>query len=158
MDLVGYTGTIKAQAAETYQSDWFDVTDSESFLNYTGTVYKNIVGWYPLVRMGFNNSVYSTGANGTQMGYPAQAMANVVNGVLTSITILDPGLGYLAPPLITILGDGAGATAVATLGSQGTVSSINVVTGGSGYRANPLNNIAATVVISTGRVENILYR
>ena len=157
MDLVGYTGTIKAQAAQNYQSTWHDVSESFSYYNKTGTVYINVIGYHPLLRLGFNNSIYTTGLETPALGQPAQATITVANGVVQSISVSIAGAGYLAPPLVEILGDGAGATAVATI-MDGSVSAINVVTGGSGYRPNPPTMIAATVVISTGRVENLLYR
>jgi hypothetical protein len=46
MDLVGYTGTIKAQAAQNYQSTWHDVSESFSYYNKTGTVYVNVIGYH----------------------------------------------------------------------------------------------------------------
>lgn len=158
MDLVGYTGTIKAQAAENYQSVWYNVSESVQYLNKTGTVHFTVYGWYPLLRLGFNNSVYTTGTNGMVMGYPAQASAVVSNnGVIGTISVINPGQGYLAPPLVEIFGDGAGAIAEATV-SNGQVTGITVINGGSGYRPIPPTNYAATVVISTGRVENLFYR
>ena len=158
MDLVGYTGTIKAQAAENYQSDWFDISDSVQYYNETRTIYWNIEGWHPIVRLAFNNSVYTTdiGNNGA-LGWPAQARVSVDNGVVTSVGVLNGGYGYLAPPLVEIFGTGAGATATATV-SGGSVESIIVIAGGSGYRVVPPNNQEAYCVISTGRVENLVYR
>ena len=157
MDLVGYTGTIKAQAAENYQSRWYDVSESVSYFNKTGTVHFNVLGYYPLLRLGFNNSIYTTGATFPALGQPAQATAIVVDGVVQSITVNINGAGYLAPPLVEIFGDGAGATAVATV-ADGEVTGIDVITGGSGYRPNPPTMTEAVVTITTGRVENLLYR
>ena len=37
LDLIGYTGTIKAQAAQNYQSIWYNVTESIQYLNVTDT-------------------------------------------------------------------------------------------------------------------------
>lgn len=158
MDLVGYTGSIKVQAAENYQSVWTNVTESRQYINETRTIYWTVVGWYPLLRLCLNNSVYTTGLNGNNvLGYPAQAIPTVVNGVVTDIQLLSGGSGYLAPPLITILGSGAGATATAQV-SNGMVTGITVTNGGSGYRPIPPTGTAATVVISTGEVTNIFYR
>ena len=158
MDLVGYTGTIKAQAAENYQSDWYDISDSVQYYNETRTIHWNIAGWHPIVRLAFNNSVYTTNlANNGALGWPAQAKVTATSGVVTSIGVLNGGYGYMAPPLVEIFGTGAGATATATV-SNGSVVSINVVTGGSGYRVVPPNNQEAYCVISTGRVENLVYR
>lgn len=179
MDLIGYTGTIKAQAAENYESIPYNVTDSTTYYNYTGTIYMNIIGWYPLVRMVFNNSIFSTP---TQPGTPAIAYAICEGGVVSSIMVTNGGSGYLAPPQIDIIGDGAGATARAIMSATypighphagmgyGSVVGIEVVTGGSGYWVVPNagintpyypvapNNQGAMVLIGTGFVDNLYYR
>ena len=49
-----------------------------------------------------------------------------------SISILNPGFGYTSTPIVTILGDGTGATARATV-VNGQVSSITVTNGGVNY-------------------------
>ena len=166
MTLDGYTGTIKAQAAENYESLWYNVTDSTTYLNKTGTIYMNIVGWYPLIRMCFNNSIFAVP---DQPSSPAIAFATTTNGVLTGITVTNGGTGYLAPPKIEIIGDGAGATAEATV-SGGVVTGITVTNGGSGYWYLPNagfgvgyyptspTQTGAAVVISTGYVVDLLYR
>ena len=166
MTLDGYTGTIKAQAAENYESIWYNVTESTTYYNKTGTIYMNIVGWHPLLRVCFNNSIFAVP---DQPGIPAIAYATTENGVVTSITVTNGGAGYLAPPKINIIGDGAGATAEAVI-SGGSVVAINVTNGGSGYwylpnagfgiglyPTNPAETGAA-VVISTGYVVDLLYR
>ena len=167
MTLDGYTGTIKAQAAADYEAVPYNVTESVTYLNHTGTIYLNIVGWYPLVRVCFNNSIFAVpGGN----GIPAQAYAICENGVVTSINVQNAGRGYLAPPKINILGEGAGATAEATIDSNGEISSITVTNGGSGYwlvpnagintpyYPVPPNNQGAMVIISNGYVVDLLYR
>jgi hypothetical protein len=179
MDLIGYTGTIKAQAAENYESIPYNVTDSTTYYNYTGTIYMNIVGWYPLIRMVFNNSIFSVP---TQPGIPAIAYAVCEGGVVSSIEVTNGGSGYLAPPQIDIVGDGSGATAEAVMSATyppghphagmgyGSVVGINVITGGSGYWVVPNagvntpyypvapNNQGAMVLIGTGFVDNLYYR
>jgi len=179
MDLIGYTGTIKAQAAENYESVPYNVTESTTYYNYTGTIYMNIVGWYPLVRLCFNNSIFSVP---TQPGIPAIAYAICEGGVVSSIMVTNGGMGYLAPPQIDIIGDGAGATAEAVMSATyppghphagmgyGSVVGINVITGGSGYWVVPNagintpyypvapNNQGAMVLIGTGFVDNLFYR
>ena len=158
MDLLGYTGSIKVQAAENYQSMWYNVSESTQYLNKTGTVHHHVIGYYPLLRLCFNNSVFTTGLNNS-FGAAALATALVSNGVVTGATITYGGLGYLAPPLIEIFGDGAGATATSTINpADGSVSSITITNGGSGYRPIPPTNTQAVIVISTGKIENILYR
>lgn len=179
MDLIGYTGTIKAQWAENYQSIWHNITESTTYYNEYKTIHMNVVGWYPLLRLCFNNSVYATPM---VPGFAASAYAFCEDGVLTSIQIQNGGSGYLAPPKIDILGDGAGAVAEAVMSNTypdghplagigyGTVVSVNVINGGSGYwpvpsagvntAAYPVppQNQGALVVISTGFVVDLLYR
>jgi hypothetical protein len=159
LDLLGYTGTIKVQGAENYQSQWYNVTDSVQYLNKTGVVHIHVIGYHPILRLAFNNSVYTTGLNGS-IGAPASATALVSDaGVIVGANITYKGMGYLAPPLIEFIGDGAGATATSAINTNtGELTTINVVTGGSGYRPIPPTNTQAQIVISTGRVSNILYR
>ena len=167
MTLDGYTGTIKAQAAADYESVPYNVTESTTYLNHTGTIYLNVIGWYPLLRVCFNNSIFSVpGGN----GIPAQAYAICEDGVVTSINVQNAGSGYLAPPKINILGEGAGARAEATIGGNGEIASITVTNGGSGYwlvpnagintpyYPVPPNNQGAMVIISTGYITDLLYR
>jgi hypothetical protein len=157
LDLTGYTGTIKAQAAENYQSNWYNVTESTQYLNSTETIYINIVGWHPLLRVCFNNSVYTTGFYQRAVGTPATATAVVVAGAVTGVTLLSGGTGYLAAPLVEFAGEGAGAAATATI-SNGSVTGFTLVSGGSGYRPAPPTMQTAQVIISTGHVSNLLYR
>ncbi len=149
MDLVHYTGTLKLQAADNYQSNWYDVTESRQYHDRTETVYFNAVGFYPLLRVALNNSI----------GAGASATATVENGVVTGVTVTNPGSGYAAAPYVQILGNGAGATAEAAIGNSGTVSTITVTNGGSGYLPLQYQGLtAATVEISNGLVNNIQYR
>lgn len=149
MDLDHYTGTVKAQAAQDYQSVWYDVTDSYSFFDETSHWHLNVVGFHPLIRLAFNNS----------QGFGATANATVTNGVVTAITLTNSGQGYVAPPRLQILGNGAGARAVTTLGNNDQVAGITILDGGAGYL--PLQyqgTVAATVLIDTGTITNLQYR
>jgi hypothetical protein len=149
IELEHYTGTVKLQAADNYQSYWYDVSESRQYFDHSGIVYFNAVGFYPLLRVAFNNSI----------GAGAAATATVENGVVTAISVVNPGQDYVAAPYVQILGNGAGATAEADVGSGGTVSSITVTNGGSGYLPLQYQGLtAATVVITNGVVENIRYR
>jgi hypothetical protein len=166
MTLDGYTGTIKAQAAENYQSLFYNVTESTTYYNETRTIYMNIIGWHPLLRLCFNNSIFGVP---DQPSSPALAVATVEDGVVTAINITNGGSGYLAPPRIVIIGNGSGAIATATINDTGVVTGITVTNGGSGYwplpslgpnvpaPANPAN-LGAAVMITTGFVVDILYR
>jgi len=154
MDLLNYTGTIKAQGATTYQSIWYNATESTTYYNKSGPIYLNVIGWHPLIRLAFNNSIFATT---DPPGLPATATATVVDGIVTGISITNPGSGYLAAPSVDIIGDGAGAIVTATI-SDGQVATMTIVNGGSGYRPNPPTMTAALVSINTGYVVNILYR
>jgi hypothetical protein len=148
MDMDHFTGTVKFQAAENYQSIWYDVTDSYEFLDEIDTQYFNIVGYYPLMRAAFNN----------QYGWGAQGTLVVTNGVVTSITVTSGGSGYLAPPKVQILGNGSGCIAEAVL-ANGVVVAINIIDGGSGY--TPLQYQSTnygTALITPGTVTNLQYR
>jgi hypothetical protein len=59
--------------------------------------------------------------------------ANIINGEIDTIDIIDPGFGYRTTPYVEIDGDGFGANAVITLNSQGKVSSISVMSKGRKY-------------------------
>jgi hypothetical protein len=149
MDLVHYTGTVKLQGAQDYEAEWYNVTESREYLDATKSVYFNAVGYHPLLRIALNTSI----------GYGATATANVVDGVVQSISLNNYGNFYVAAPYVQILGYGSGATAVATVSPNGTVATITVTNGGSGYL--PLQfqgSTAATVAITNGVVENIQYR
>jgi hypothetical protein len=148
-DLDHFTGAIKVQAAENYESVFHDVSESREYTDDTKTDYFNIVGYHPLLRLALNNSV----------GYGASGTVTVVNGVVTAVTLNNPGQFYVAAPYVQILGNGAGAVAEAVLGGNGTVSSVTVVNGGSGYLPIQFQGgVAATAFFSNGKVENVQYR
>ena len=147
-----YTGNIKAQAAENYESTWYDVTDIHSFYNKTGVDYINVLGYHPLLRLDLNS--YS----GAEIVGPATANAQAANGVITGITVTNSGNGYLAPPKVSIVGLGAGAVAEAEI-TNGQVSAINVINGGQGYTPSPAQpTVPAAVFITTGAVTDIICR
>ena len=167
--MLNYTGTIKVQAAENYQSIWYNVTDSVTYYNETKTEQITIVGWYPLLRLAFNNSLFSTPTNTVKT--PAVAYAICEDGLVTDVIIANNGSGYLAPPRIDFIGNGAGAKAVATIGPNGSLASITVTDPGSGYwpvpnfgnpNAQPLpiapNQQGAIVAITTGFIVDLWYR
>lgn len=166
-DLVHYTGTIKVQGAENYESVWYNVTESFEYFDETSTIHINVIGWHPILRMAFNNSIFATP---NIPGIPALAYGICVDGVLTEIVVQNGGHGYGAKPLVSIIGNGAGAVAEANIDENGTVTSIDVINGGAGYlplasgavntAAYPVppQNQGVIVVISTGYATNLLYR
>lgn len=149
MDLDHFTGTVKFQAAQDYESVWYDVTQSWEFLDETSTQYFNVIGFHPLIRAAFNNS----------LGSGAQATAVVEDGVITAINVTNAGQGYVAPPKVQILGNGSGAEAIVTAVGNGQIGAITVTNGGAGYL--PLQyqgTVAAQVYITNGTITNLQYR
>ena len=77
----------------------------------------------------------------------AAANATVDNsGTVTSITVTNPGFGYLpapaAAPIVTLSGGGGkGATATANIGLNGQITSINITNAGTGYTSSPTVSI-----------------
>jgi hypothetical protein len=63
----------------------------------------------------------------------AEIRANIIDGEINSIDVINPGFGYKIPPPIEFEGDGIGAEAVAVLDTQGRVSRINIVNSGRKY-------------------------
>ena len=73
----------------------------------------------------------------------ATAQAQVVNGFVVGVTVINPGRGYTEPPLVVIRGgNGTGATAVATI-ADGAVTGITITNPGSGYSEQPSVLIAS---------------
>jgi len=54
-------------------------------------------------------------------------------GGIQNISIINPGFSYQYPPTVTILGDGTGATAAATISQNGKLSAITVTSAGNNY-------------------------
>ena len=51
-------------------------------------------------------------------GIRATTICTIVNGVPNSVIITNPGLGYIAPPIITISGGGGGSGTLATFAAS----------------------------------------
>lgn len=152
LEMTHFTGNIKAQGAENYESVFYNVGNVTSYYNQSGTVYLNVEGFHPLIRLAVDQY------NGNYSATAATANAIVINGSVQSIDITYAGSGYLAAPNITIVGTGAGAVAEAEIGPGGSVTAINVISGGSGYVIPPSGNLAAGVQINTGFITDIVYR
>jgi hypothetical protein len=70
---------------------------------------------------------------GTVRVRPAVLRANIVDGSIESVTIVDSGFGYKVPPSFDINGNGTRANIGLSLDSQGRVSSASVISPGQGY-------------------------
>ena len=152
MEMDHFTGNVKAQGAQNYESVWVDVTEQQSYYNKTGTDYINVLGYHPLLRL------VADQWPGTEQVQLATATAYGANGVITSITVTQSGYGYLAPPRVNIIGLGAGAVAEAEIEGN-SVSAINVINGGQGYVSNPQqSNQIAAVSLNRGAIVSILVR
>jgi hypothetical protein len=78
---------------------------------------------------------------------------SLTNGV-ESISILNPGFGYAYVPTITILGDGIGASAHATV-TSGRISSIVVDSAGTGY-TNAIAVVTPNTNDTTGQFASLV--
>ncbi len=68
----------------------------------------------------------------------------VASPIVSAISVVVPGSGYLTPPNVTITGgNGTGATATAIIDGTGAVTSIQLDTVGSGYTAVPTVTLSA---------------
>ena len=92
-------------------------------------------------------------------GWGASATATVVNGMVTGITVNNSGQNYIAAPNVLIIGNGAGARAVASIGSDGGIGPITVTDPGSGYLPVTFGSpVYASVIINNGTITNLMYR
>ena len=83
---------------------------------------------------------------------------------------LPPGVRYpnCIPPIVRIVGDGIGANAVPVVGSNGSIFSVEVTSGGLGYTVEPTvmivdnsgygNGATANAIIENGKVSSIYVR
>lgn len=82
-------------------------------------------------------------------GAGAQAGAiTFASGAITAIAVAAGGTGYTAPRVL-ITGDGAGATATATV-AGGVVTAITVTAGGAGYTVATVHVVEGPVVVLAG--------
>ena len=72
-------------------------------------------------------------------------------GGIESISIINPGIKYQKAPIVTITGDGTGATAIATINSTGTLKAITITGKGSGY-----TSAVVTITAAEGDTTGIL--
>lgn len=98
--------------------------------------------------------IIDTGLVGS--GATASATINEF-GIITSVTITNPGTGYVTPVVsfveniatVQVLNGGSGATATATV-AGGIITGVTITAGGSGYYLNPLVTIIDPLGVGTG--------
>lgn len=69
-------------------------------------------------------------------GFGARAAANVAGGAVTSIDLIQGGYNYISPT-ISLIGDGQGALLLPEIDANGTITSITITKGGTGYTTAP---------------------
>lgn len=102
-----------------------------------------------------NTYVYANGgtiANGGNAITVGQALlAPTGNGVsATGLTV--SGSGFIAAPLVTITGDGTGATAVAEVDASGNLTGITITNPGTGYTTAPAFALVGGGIGNTGSI------
>ncbi len=81
--------------------------------------------------------------------------ANIVNGHINTVDIIDGGYGYKTPPDIKIIGSGTGAKLTPILNNRGTITSVQVVNQGKKYlTASLIVRPFAVLVKSDSTVNN----
>lgn len=78
------------------------------------------------------------------------ATPTLSGGAVQSIAVTNTFAWYSTPPAVTIAGNGSGATATATIDSDGHLTGITVTNGGAGYTS-------ATVSIAGANYKNIYF-
>ena len=94
----------------------------------------------------------------TSTGTTASATALVNAGIVTSITITNPGSGYTTAPTVEISNDiqfkatqsGTGAAAIATIDNRGSVDTLRITQGGIGYTSTPTIQFTGFSTVGVG--------
>ena len=93
-----------------------------------------------------DNQIISQDADLTT--YPNKNWADNIGYEVSRIELSNNGSGYTSAPVITITGaGGSGATAVASLGRGGSISSITITNTGSGYLSQPTVLINGSIAV-----------
>jgi hypothetical protein len=85
---------------------------------------------------------------------PAVFTANIVDGEIDTIDIVDSGFGYRKAPPITITGNGRGAKASVTLDTQGRVDSITIIQRGKKYTSAEISARSFSVLVKSDNTFN----
>ena len=149
LNLDTYTGTIKFEGKLDTAPTWQNASYSYEYQADSGWKVYSVKGNYDRLRIAFDN----------RLGMGATANITVsTEGVVTGISVVNPGRDYPAPPRVVIIGNGTNARAVSSV-SGGAVGGITVTNGGEGYTPLQIGNtLRAYVQLDGGAVTEILYR
>jgi hypothetical protein len=95
----------------------------------------------PLEKFGYYDEIVETDEElstvGTLNKRQAILQAQIVNGRLIGINIIDAGLGYKIAPVVEIIGDGQGAKVETIIDLSGKITSVRILSQGTGYSFVP---------------------
>jgi hypothetical protein len=80
---------------------------------------------------------------------PAILKANIANGKIDTVDVIDPGYGYRVSPPIVVIGSGSGAVLRANVDRLGRVTSVTVVKPGERYLSATLSVRQFAVLVKT---------
>jgi hypothetical protein len=80
--------------------------------------------------------------------------ANIIEGQIDTIDIIDPGFGYKVAPPVDIQGTGKGAKASVTIDNQGRIVSVNVIQKGKKYSSVILRVRSFSVLVKNDITSN----
>lgn len=84
----------------------------------------------------------------------AQLQANIIDGEIDTVDIIDPGFGYRVPPTVEIVGTGIGAKIIVELDSQGRIKQVNVLQKGRRYSETTLTVRYFSVLVKNDNTVN----
>jgi hypothetical protein len=85
---------------------------------------------------------------------PAVLKANIINGRISTVDVIDPGYGYKVAPPIKVSGSGSGAKLLAIRDKLGRITSVQVETSGSKYISASLEIRQFAVLVKTDSTVN----
>jgi len=145
----GFSTAIDAQVKMAQFNDKMYMADGDGDLYYfDGSIVTRQAGKVRAITVTTAGSGYTSATaiiTGPQWGgtYP-QLITTVAGGAVTGVTVGDGGSGYSSAPTVTIIGDGSGATATATVSPPPSNLRLLINTGnrlfgvGSGAQRNTL--------------------
>ncbi len=80
---------------------------------------------------------------------PGLLRANIVDGFINSVDIIEPGFGYRVAPPVTVLGTGIGAKITTRIDIQGRIVGVTIVNRGKKYDSVILNVRSFSILIRT---------